>query len=181
MNDDRDILELLKTGDDGKRKAFGLLADRYTERLYWHIRNMVVDHDNADDVLQNTYIKAWNGLDGFRGESGLYTWLYRIATNEAVSFLKSRRITSFFSLKSYSSELEKMIDDDSGFDGDEAMRKFHKAVHSLPERQKSVFVMKYFDEMTYEDISEVTGVSVGALKASYHIAVQKIRKKIMEI
>lgn len=174
MADDREILELYRV-EGRKEYAFNLLISEYGERLYMHVRKMVFDHDDTDDILQNTFVKAWNALDSFRGDSGLYTWLYRIATNETISFLKGRRLSSFFSFSSYSSELVSKVEADASFDGDESLRKFYRAIAKLPDRQRLVFNMKYFEELKYEEISAILGVSVGSLKASYHHAVGKIK------
>ena len=177
MQEDRDILELFKV-EGHEEEAFNLLVRRYGEKLYWHIRQMVYSHDDADDILQMTYLKVWNSLAFFRGASSLYTWLYRIATNESLSFLKSKRITSVFSLSSYSNIMASMVDDDSGFDGDAAQKKLYRAIAKLPDKQRAVFIMKYMEEMKYEEISAIMGVSVGALKAQYHHACEKIKKNI---
>lgn len=177
MPEDKEIMELYKV--EGKKEyAFNLLMRKYEERLYWHIRNMTFDHDDSDDILQNTFIKAWGAMDSFREESGLYTWLYRIATNETLTFLKRKRLLSVFSLTSYSEVLENKVISDSNFDGDELQRRFYRAVAKLPDKQRSVFIMKYFDGLKYEEISEIAGVTVGALKASYHHACAKIKKNI---
>lgn len=168
--------ELIRLLRDPKRQhyAFRLLVEQYQERLYWHIRRMVVDHDDADDVLQNTLIKTWNALDKFRGDSGLYTWIYRIATNECLSFLRKKKTRFFLPIQNIEGELAESLSADSWFDGDEAQLKLQKALLKLPDKQRLVFNLKYYDEMKYEDMSAVLGTSVGALKASYHHAVKKI-------
>ncbi|MGE4414715.1 MAG: RNA polymerase sigma factor [Bacteroidales bacterium] len=172
--EDKDLLELYR--EDGKQRyAFNLIVDKYSERLYWHIRKMVASHDDANDILQNTLLKAWKNLEGFREESRLYTWLYRIATNESLTFLKRARLKATLSLSDYSKQLENQLEADAYFNGDDTQRLFRKAVLKLPDKQRAVFTMRYFDDMKYEDISEVLGTSVGALKASYHHAFQKIQ------
>ncbi len=177
--DDREIIEgALSPGK--AEQAFKQLVLKYQERLYWHIRKIVISHEDADDVLQNTLIKVWKSLPGFRSESGLYTWLYRIATNESLTLLKQnkRRILSPWgdSAMRQSEQLEA----DPFFDGDEASLKLQKAILKLPEKQRLVFNMKYFDEMKYEEMSEILQTSVGALKASYHHAVKKLEIKLKE-
>lgn len=160
--------------EETRNFAFHLMVQKYQEKIYWHIRKIVVDHDDANDVVQNTFVKAWNGLLNFREDSQLYTWLYRIATNEALTFLKKKRTRFFLPLVDVESQLAQSLESDPYFNGDEAEMKLQKAILRLPEKQRVIFNMKYFEEMTYEEISEVLGTSVGALKASYHIAVKKI-------
>lgn len=160
--------------------AFNLIVELYKERLYWHIRKIVIDHDDTDDVLQNTYIKVWKGLPGFREDSLLYTWIYRIATNEALSFLKQKRTKYFLPITNVERQLSETLESDEYFNGEEIQLKLQKAILTLPEKQRIVFNMKYFDEMKYENISEILGTSVGALKASYHHAVKKIEKYLAD-
>lgn len=176
---DQDILDGFKT-TQGQNMAFNLLVNRYQERLYWHIRRMVVDHDDADDLVQNTFIKAFKGLANFRGDSQLYTWLYRIATNECITFLKKKRTKFFVPIVDVENELSQSLEADALMDGNEIEMRLQKAILKLPEKQRLVFNMKYFDEMKYEAMSEVLGTSVGALKASYHHAVKKIEKYVQE-
>lgn len=171
--DDKDLLSLYK---EGKREtAFNLIVKKYGERLYWHIRKMVICHEDADDLAQNTFVKAWHALPEFREESRLYTWLYRIATNEVLTFLKRKKLRNFISLTEVSRQLENSLESDSFFNGDEVQKALYKAIVKLPEKQRLVFNMRYFEEMKYEEISEILGTSVGALKASYHHAHQKIQ------
>jgi RNA polymerase sigma factor (sigma-70 family) len=172
---DSELISLFRK-TESKNYAFNLIVRKYQERIYWHIRRMVIDHDDSDDIVQNTFIKAWEGLDNFREESKLFTWLYRIATNEALSFLKKKRRVFFLPSVDSEKVLSNTLSTDEYFDGDEARLKLQKAVLSLPEMQKMVFNMKYFDEMKYSDISEVLDVSVGALKASFHHAIKKIER-----
>lgn len=156
-----------------RHEAFSDLVNIYSEQLYWHIRRMVLIHEDADDLLQNTFIKAWNNIEKFRGDSRLSTWLYRIAINETLTFLNSRH-SDTISLNSSEGTIAEQLESDTYFDGNHADALFHEAVSKLPEKQRLVFNMKYFEEMKYEDISEIMGTSVGALKASYHIAVKKL-------
>ena len=178
MND-KELLSLYR--EEGKgHYAFNLVVEKYGERLYWHIRRMVTTHEDADDLLQNTFIKVWNSLPQFREESSLYTWLYRIATNEAITFVKRAKMRSFLSLSDYYKEVENHLESDIYFSGSEIQKKLHKAIQRLPKKQRAVFVMRYFDEMKYEDISEILDTSVGALKASYHHAYSKIQAWLTE-
>ena len=156
--------------------AFNGIVDSYTERLYWHIRRFVCSHDDTDDLLQDVFIKIWTALPTFRMESKLFTWLYRIATNEVLNHLRRQRFKAAITLESASAILERKIDEDPYFNGDKVQRELHKAILRLPEKQRIVFSLRYFDEMKYEDMAEVTGTSVGALKASYHHAYTKIKE-----
>ncbi len=174
---DSELLSLFR--DPGRKSyAFNMIVRKYQERLYWHIRKMVIVHDDADDLLQNCFIKAWKGLDSFREESKLFTWLYRIATNEALSFLKEKKRKYFLPVVDVESELSANLEGDEYFDGDELQLKLQKAILSLPEKQRLVFNMRYFDEMKYEDMAKILDTSVGALKASYHHAAKKIENII---
>ena len=156
--------------------AFSVIVRAYQERLYWHIRKMVLSHEDANDVLQNTFMKAWNGLDGFRGESQISTWLYRIATNETLTFLTNRRMRSQSPIDDVDEALLQNLKADTYFNGNEIQLKLQKAILTLPEKQRLVFNMKYFDDVTYDQMESILGTSVGALKASYHFAVKKIEK-----
>lgn len=172
---DQDIRILALFADPAKRdQAFVLLMRTYKERLYWHIRKMVIDHDDTDDLLQNVFIKAWKGLAGFRADAGLYTWLYRIATNECLSFLSSKRRRLFLPIGDISDELLDKLAAAAPMQGDQINYRLQQAVLKLPDKQRLVFNMKYYDDMTYDEIAAVVGTSVGALKASYHHAVKKI-------
>ena len=170
---DREIIKAFKIPGQ-EEIAFTQLVKTYQERLYWHIRKIVLIHDDADDVLQNTMIKIWNSLGDFRSESGLYTWLYRIATNESLSFLKQKKKKSFAPWVDVEQRMSENLEADPWFNGDEIQLKLQKAILKLPDKQRIVFNMKYFDELKYEEMSEILGTSVGALKASYHHAVKKI-------
>lgn len=153
--------------------AFRMLVEHYKEKLYWQIRRMVLSHDDADDILQNTFIKAWTGLEGFRGDAQLGTWLFRIATNETLKFIERQRQS--VSIDAEGTEaIAAQLQADPYFDGNETEQQLFAAVATLPERQRQVFNMKYFDEMKYEDMSQLLNTSVGSLKASYHHAVKKI-------
>ncbi len=149
-------------------QEFILIVKEHQERLYMHIRGMVGRHEDADDVLQNTFMKAWQARESFRGEAKVGSWLFRIATNEALNFIEKRRLDTDGALPDVAS--------DPYFDGDETERQLQEAVNSLPARQKQVFLLKYYQEMKYEEMSEILDASVGALKASYHLAVEKIKK-----
>ena len=162
------------------RAAFEEVMRIYSEPLYWQIRRLVQNHDDADDLLQNTFMKAWMSMENFRGEAKLSTWLYKIAINESLNFLERERLRKHMSLDDQEDAIVSHIAADTSFDGDELARKLQEAVALLPEKQRVVFNMKYFDDMKYEDISEILGTSVGSLKASYHLATKKIEKYFEE-
>jgi RNA polymerase sigma-70 factor (ECF subfamily) len=172
-NDDASLLAAFKQ-EATRERAFTELLKKYSERLYWHIRRLVVSHDDAHDVLQNVSIKVWKALADFREEANLYTWLYRIATNEALSFLESQKRHSTLSLSDHEGVLENKLHSEKGFDANKLEWKLQQAIQSLPEKQRVVFNLRYYDEMPYEQMSEITGTSIGALKASYHHAVKKV-------
>ncbi|WP_443217592.1 RNA polymerase sigma factor [Sediminicola sp. 1XM1-17] len=155
-------------------QAFEVLINTYKERLYWHIRRIVLDHDDADDVLQNTFIKVYKNIDGFKGDSKLFSWMYRIATNEALSFLKVKSKKLGISNEELQNHIVDNLRADVYFEGEEIQLKLQKAIAELPEKQKLVFNMRYFEELKYEEISKILDTSVGALKASYHLAAKKI-------
>jgi RNA polymerase sigma factor (sigma-70 family) len=161
-----------------KEKAFTSLIKKYQEKLYWHLRRMVVDHDDANDVLQNVMIRVWNGLENFREDSQLYTWLYRVATNECLTFLEQQKKRASVSLSDVESGLENKIKADQNFDGKKLEWKLQLGIQQLPEKQRIVFQLRYYDEMPYEEMSRVLETSEGALKASYHHAVKKIEEYI---
>jgi RNA polymerase sigma factor (sigma-70 family) len=167
--------------DENKRDlAFHVLVKTYQERLYWHIRKIVMNHDDTDDVLQNTFMKVWRSIDSFREESSLYTWLYRIATNESITFLNSKKKKNLIPLNEESGYLLENLVSDPYFEGDKIQMKLQQAILRLPEKQRIVFNMKYFDEMKYDDMSEILQTSVGALKASFHHAVKKVEDYLKE-
>ena len=168
-----------------RREAFAAVVREYSPSLYWQVRRMVTYHDDADDVMQNVWLKAWSGLDGFRGDARLSTWLHRIAYNETLTFLNRQRETLSLDTAIGEEDNEEgtltiadRLEGDTYFDGEAAEAMLQAAVACLPAKQRAVFVMKYFDEMKYEDMSAVTGTSVGALKASYHLAVKKICRQL---
>ena len=163
-----------------KERAFTLLIKKYQERLYWHIRRMLVDHDDANDVLQNLFIKVWKGLDNFREDSQLYTWLYRIATNECLTFLEQKKRRSITSFTDEEHGLSNRIKADEGFDANKLEWKLQLAIQRLPEKQRLVFNLRYYDEMPYEQMSKVLETSEGALKASYHHAAKKVEEFILK-
>ncbi len=170
---DEKILGLV-SNTAGIEQGFRLLMETYQERLYWQVRRMVIDHDDANDVLQNCLIKIYKGIGNFEGKSKLYTWLYRIATNEAITFLNKKKQKMTASLDQGENSLANQIQADPYFDGDEIQAKLKEAIINLPEKQQLVFNLRYFDEMSYADMSEVLGTTQGALKASFHHAVKKV-------
>jgi RNA polymerase sigma factor (sigma-70 family) len=171
---------LLQFRDPATReKAFTAIIKKYQEKLYWHIRRMVVEHEDANDVLQNVFIRVWNGLDNFREDSQLYTWLYRIATNECLSYLEQQKRKSSASLDEMESGLSNKVIADKYFDPNKLEWKLQLAIQQLPEKQRVVFTLRYYDEMPYEEMSRVLDTSEGALKASYHHAVKKIEDYIL--
>jgi RNA polymerase sigma-70 factor (ECF subfamily) len=175
LYNEEDTLNALHSGDSiVQRKAFEQVVNYYSEKIYWQIRKMVLSHDDANDLLQNTFIKAWMNIDYFRGEAKLSTWLYKIAVNESITFLNKQRTHNHISIDNEDVFLIEKLETDEYFDGDAAQLKLQKAILALPEKQRMVFNMRYFDKMPYDEMVEVTGTSVGALKASYHHAVKKI-------
>ena len=162
----------------GREEFFNSLVRDYSERVYWHVRSLVDSHEDADDLVQEIFLKAWRALPAFRGDSSPFTWLWRIATNEALGFLRKRKLRSFF--EGLGAEAQKVAGADGIRDGDEAERKLHQAIQTLPEKQRAVFCMRYFEELPYETISGITGTSVGALKASYHFAAGKLKDFLSE-
>ena len=157
-----------------QRTAFSQLVQQYSEPLYWHIRHMVLSHEDSNDILQNTFLKAWTNIDNFRGESHISTWLYRIAINETLTFLDKRKAT--IPIDSPEAAIVEQLESDTYFNGDSADAHFQAAIQTLPPKQRMVFNMKYYEDMKYEEISAILGTSVGALKASYHIATKKIEE-----
>lgn len=161
---------------DQQREAFEWIVNTYKEQLYYQIRRTVLSHEDADDLLQNTFIKAWNNLEYFRGEAKLSTWLYRIALNECLNFLNKQRAQKHLSIEESEVNLLNQLESDPYFDGDQTQLLFEKAIQTLPEKQRIIFHLKYFQDMKYNEISEIMGTSIGALKASYHHAVKKIEE-----
>ncbi|WP_196888547.1 RNA polymerase sigma factor [Aureivirga sp. CE67] len=175
MLDEKQLIQELKHSKS-KEKAFRVLVSTYKERLYWHIRKIVISHDDTDDVLQNTFIKVFRNIDNFKEESKLYSWMYRIATNESITFINKRAKQNSISMEEMQVKLIENIESDSYFEGNEAQIKLQKAIATLPQKQQIVFNMKYFDDIKYQDMSDILDTSVGALKASYHHAVKKIEE-----
>ena len=157
-------------------ETFKQIVSEYSEQLYWHVRGIVDDHDDTDDLLQDIFMKIWRALPGFRGESGLFTWVWRIATNEALNWLRREKVRAALRFSSADDEMVRRISGDPYFNGTDAQRELAKAVARLPEKQRQVFIMRWWDELPYEDIADITGTSVGALKASYHIAQEKVKQ-----
>ena len=176
---EREVLALLQEESTQKR-GFEMIVAQYSEQLYWQIRRMVLSHEDANDLLQNTFIKAWMNIDYFRGEAKLSTWLYRIAMNECLTFLNKQHATATVSLDDPEAKAIERLESDSYFSGDKIQKALQKALLSLPEKQRMVFNLKYYQEMKYEEMSEIFGTSVGALKAYYHHAVKKIEKFLTE-
>lgn len=174
---DQELIEKL-SNEESRNHGFNLLVREYQERIYWHIRKMVIDHDDSDDIVQDVFVKVWKNLDKFRKDSSLYTWIYRIATNECLNFLRKKRNKFFLPINDIANELSDKLDNSSHISGEEIQMKLQKALLKLPDKQRLVFNMKYFDEMKFEEISKITKTSVGALKASYHLAVKKIEQNI---
>ncbi len=172
MADEKEIIQLLADNKTLKR-GFGMLVNQYSERLYWQIRRIVFSHEDADDVLQNTFIKAWLNISTFENKSKISTWLSRIAINEAIDFSHRKRRTDDISADENPAVANQLLADEY-FDGDETQAQLQEAISQLPAVQRAVFNMRYFDEMKYSEMSEILGTSEGALKASYHIAVKKI-------
>lgn len=173
---DKEIIDLFNAGE--RERAFRGIVDSYSERLYWHVRRFLCSHEDTDDLLQDIFVKIWSALPSFRGDSQLYTWLYRIATNESLNYLHKQAVRSALRFESFSSKLEDRAGEDPWMDGDELQRELSKAVQRLPEKQRTVFIMRWFEDLSYEDISEILGTSVGALKASYHFASEKIKEEL---
>lgn len=176
---EENLVQQLKQ-DESQASAFEVLVSTYKEPLYWHIRRIVLNHDDTDDVLQNTFIKVYKNIKSFKGDSKLYTWLYRIATNEALTFLKRKSRRNSLSDGETQERLVQNLQADVYFEGDKIQLKLQEAIATLPEKQKLIFNMKYFQEMKYEEISEILETTVGGLKASYHLAVKKVEAFLKE-
>jgi RNA polymerase sigma factor (sigma-70 family) len=174
---DKELLEMFHA--DQSSYAFNLLVRKYQKKIYAHVRRIVIDHDDANDVVQNIFIKVWKGLEKFNEDSELYTWIYRISVNESLTFLKKKRTKFFIPIHNVEKEMSDKIDAGEHFLGDEIEKKLQKALLTLPEKQRVVFNLRYYDEMPYEEMSKVLGTSVGALKASYHIAAKKIEENLL--
>jgi len=174
-NNDAELLEQFRN-ESTRNYAFHLIVTKYQKRVYWQVRRIVIDHDDSNDVVQNVFIKVWKNLGNFKEASRLYTWLYRIAVNESLTFLKQKRAPLFIPFEKVEFALSRKLTDDNYFKGEEIQKKLQEAILTLPEKQRIVFNMKYFEELKYEDMAEVLDTSVGALKASYHHAVKKIEE-----
>lgn len=177
MVEEQELVTALQT-EAVKDDAFRELVSRYKERLYWQIRNMVLNHDDADDVLQDVFIKVYRNIDSFKGESKLHTWMYRIAANESITFLNKKAKQNNVSIENVRDNAISRLESDVYFEGDELQLHFQRAIATLPERQQLIFTMKYFGDHTFEELSEILGTTVGGLKSSYHIAVKKITQFI---
>jgi RNA polymerase sigma factor (sigma-70 family) len=173
--EDKDLLDKIRNPET-RNYGFNMLVRTYQQRVYGHVRKMVIDHDDADDVTQEVFIKIHKYIEGFREDSQLFTWIYRIATNECLSFLQQKKRRFFLPIGDVEGELRGKLDNSPDFDGDEIQLKLQKALLRLPDKQRLVFNMKYYEDFTYEQMSEITKTSVGALKASYHHAVKKIEE-----
>lgn len=174
--DEEKVVEMLRRDEVSRSRAFEMIVRQYSEPLYWQIRHMVYSHDDANDLLQNTFIKAWLNIDSFQGISKISTWLYRIAINETLTFLNKQKAMQTVTIDDPEINLSEQLEGDPYFDGNETETQLQEAIATLPDKQRMVFNLKYFDEMKYEDMSELLNTSVGALKASYHIAVKKIEE-----
>lgn len=177
-SDDTLLVQEFKKGP-GREKAYTAIIKKYQEKLYWHVRRLVIHHEDANDVLQNVFIKVWNGLENFREDSQLYTWLYRIATNESLTYLDQKKRKSSISIDNEESNVVNQLKAEKDFDASKIEWKLQLAIQQLPEKQKLVFNLRYFDEMPYEEMSRVLETSEGALKASFHHAVKKIEDFIL--
>jgi RNA polymerase sigma factor (sigma-70 family) len=171
--EDRDLLAKIRVPET-RNYGFNMLVRTYQQRVYWHVRKMVIDHDDANDLTQDVFVKIHKHIESFREDSQLYTWIYRIATNECLSFLQKKRRKFFLPIGDVEGELSEKLESSTNISGDEIQLKLQKALLKLPDKQRLVFNMKYFDDLSYEEISQITTTSVGALKASYHLAVKKI-------
>ncbi|KAA6336069.1 ECF RNA polymerase sigma factor SigW [termite gut metagenome] len=177
---EQEVLVLLQD-ENTQESGFEMVVRRYSEQLYWQIRRMVFSHEDANDVLQNTFVKAWLNINYFRGEAKLSTWLYRIAFNECLTFLSKQNAMNSVSIDDPEADMIQKLEGDTYFSGDRIQMLLQRALLSLPEKQRMVFNLKYYQEMKYEEMSEIFGTSVGALKASYHHAVKKIEKILEEV
>jgi RNA polymerase sigma-70 factor (ECF subfamily) len=179
LKDESNFIANLKD-ENSRDKAFEILLDKYKKPIYWHIRKIVLDHDDSHDVLQNTFVKVFRGIKNFKENSKLYTWIYRIATNESLNFIKNKAKKHFRTSEEIMKYQTEKLKEDPYFDGDELQLELQKIINSLPTKQKLVFQMKYEQEMKFKDIADILKTSEGALKASYHIAVKKIKKEIIK-
>ena len=174
---EKEIIRQLKD-ESSRAEAFSLIVRRYSEKIYWHVRNMTLSHEDSNDIVQETFIKAWSNIDKFRGDSQIQTWLYRIAINETLTFIGKNK--NNVSLDTPEGAIADLLESDTYFNGDRAEALFREAIERLPAKQRLTFNMKYFEGMKYEDMSLILDTSVGALKASYHIATKKIEEFLKE-
>jgi len=179
VSTDKELVQLFRK-EETRNYAFNLIVKKYQEKLYWHIRKMLISHEDTDDVLQNTFINAFQGLENFREEASLFTWLHKIATNETLTALKKKKRRYLLPLDDVESQLEKILEADDYIDGEDIQMKLQKAILKLPDKQRLVFNMKYYDNMKYEEMAQILDTTVGALKTSYHHAVKKIEKYLNE-
>jgi len=175
---DSELLEMFHNSGNPDY-AFNLLVRKYQEKVYWHIRRLVIDHDDANDIAQNVFIKAWQGLPHFRGDSGIFSWLYRIATNEAITFLNKKRKRFFIPWHDIEQALSEKLESDRYFSADEVLLKLQKAILSLPPKQRVIFNMRYYDSIKYEEMAKILNTTEGALKASYHHAARKVERYLL--
>lgn len=175
MND-QEIIQLYRSGKE--EQAFNEIVRSYSERLYWLVRDLVLSHEDTNDLLQDIFIKIWAALPSFRGEAQLFTWLYRIATNETINYLNKKKVRAALSFTRIDDEVERVVQSDPYFNGDEIQRELVKAIATLPPKQRAVFTMRYYQEMKYEQMAEILGSSVSSLKASYHFAYEKVKSII---
>ncbi len=176
---DQEIMDMFRN-EESRNMSVHYMIKKYQQKLYWHIRKIVIDHDDTDDVLQNTFIKAWKGMANFKEEAKLYTWLYRVATNESITFLRQKKRANLTSLDSIEHQLVSTLESDPFFKGDEIQMKLQKAILTLPEKQRIVFNMRYYDETPYLEMAEILETSGGALKASYHHAAKKVEEYLLK-
>ena len=172
---DGELIDLFHNSDN-PNYAFSLIVTKYQTKIYWHVRRLVVDHEDSSDIVQDVFVKAWQAFSSFRKDSAIYTWLYRIATNEAISFLNKKKKRSMISFNDVEHALSEKLESDQFFNGDEIQKKLQKAILTLPTKQRAVFNLRYFDEIKYEDMAKILDKSEGALKANYHHAVNKIEE-----
>ncbi len=175
---DSEILEKFAK-ESSRNEAFGLLLQKYQQKIYWLCRRMVIDHDDADDLVQEVFIKVWKNLDGFRLDAQLYSWIYRIASNECLQFLEKKKKRNHSSIDDFGDTLADNLSSSDYLNGEQIQRRLYEAMETLPAKQKLIFQLKYFEELKYEEISVALGTSVGALKASFHLAVKKIEDYLL--
>jgi RNA polymerase sigma-70 factor (ECF subfamily) len=175
---DQELMAMFRN-EESRNLSVHYLIKQYQQKLYWHIRKIVIDHDDTDDVLQNTFIKAWKGMENFKEDSKLYTWLYRVATNESITFLRQKKRASAVSFDTIEEHLSGTLESDPFFKGDEIQMKLQKALLTLPEKQRIVFNMRYYDETPYAEMAEILDTSEGSLKASYHHAAKKVEEYLV--